>query len=219
VKLDTSIVDLHRVPKRALSVLGIDGLAWRVLDADKGGVPLSVGEDIRAGETIVLDAGAEVVLETMVLAGGGRGRAHVFVPEDAFKTSPSKSDVPKLLAQLAQLERQVKEQAGEDPLTEQLGPRTPFERALSSEFALQNLSLSCAHQLPEDVARREQAVVLFFHGDAACVAMPKMSVPRVRALMAALSRPVNPHLVDEETIHVLLESVYAASPLAADQHE
>jgi len=211
VKLDTSIVDLHRVPKRALSVLGIDGLAWRVVDADKGGVPLGVGEDIRAGETIVLEAGAEVVLETMVLVGGGRGRAHVFVPEDAFKTSPSKNDVPKLLAQLEQLERQVREQAGEDPLAEQSGPRTPFERALSSEFALQNLSLAAAQMLPETVARAEQAVVLFFHGDAACVAMPRMSVPRIRAVMAALQRPVNPHLVDEETIHVLLESVYAGS--------
>lgn len=212
MKLDTSIVDLHRVPKRALSVLGIDGLAWRVIDAEKGGVPLTVGEGVRAGETIVIEAGAEVVLETMVLMGGERGRAHVFVPEDAFKTSPSRADVPKLLAQLEQLERTIRDQGGDDPLAEQEGPVTPFERALSSEFALMNLSVSASTLLPERVARVERSVVLFLHGDAACVAMSRMSVPRVRALMAALERPVNPHLVDEETIFALLESVYGPGP-------
>ena len=209
-RLDTTVVDLHRVPRRPLPVLGISGLVWRVRDAAEPGEPLSVGEALAVGDTVVLEPGAEVILETLVLLGGARGCAHALVPEDAFKTSPSREDVPKLLEQLERLERQVHAQDGEDPLAEQPGPTSPFERALSSEFALQNLSSAAAELLPEAIARREGAVVLFLHGDAACVAMTQMSVRRVRALMAALERPVNPHLVDDETLAVLMAMVYGA---------
>ncbi|MFO0722517.1 MAG: hypothetical protein U1E65_01960 [Myxococcota bacterium] len=208
-RFETAIVDLHWLGRRATSVLALAGAAFRVVDQNTNGVLLTVGDDVRVGETLVLEPGAEVVLETMVLEGGRRGRAHTFVPEDAFKSTPSKEDVPKLLEQLEQLERAVLSQTGEDPLAAQAGPKTSFERALSSEFALQNLNLSAARGLPEAVARAEQAVCLFFHGDQACVAMPRMSVRRVRTIMSALRRPVNPHLVDEETARVLLETVYA----------
>lgn len=214
-RLDTTVVDLHRVSRRPLSVLGISGRAWRVKDASEPGIPLGVGEALGAGDTVVLEPNAEVVLETLVLAGGARGCAHALVPEDAFKTSPSRDDVPKLLSQLEQLERQVRDQASEDPLSEQPGPKSAFERALSSEFALQNLSTTAAELLPEAIARKESSVVLFLHGDAACVAMTQMSVRRVRAVMAALDRPVNPHLVDEQTIQVLLAMVYGV-PAGAD---
>lgn len=207
-RLDTTVVELHRVPRRALSVLGISGRAWRVKEVNEPGIPLTIGDALGAGDTVVLEAGTEVVLEMLVLAGGPRGCAHALVPEDAFKTSPSRDDVPKLLSQLEQLERQVSAQAGDDPLSEQPGPKTAFERALSSEFALQNLSVAAGALLPEAIARRESSVVLFLHGDAACVAMTQMSVRRVRAVMAALLRPVNPHLVDEETIALLMSSVY-----------
>lgn len=207
-RLETAIVDLHWLGRKASSILALAGAAFRVGDQDAPGVLLSVGDDVRVGETLVLEAGAEVVLETMVLEGGRRGRAHTFVPEDAFKSTPSKDDVPKLLEQLEQLEKAVVGQTGEDPLAAQVGPRTAFERALSTEFALQNLNLSAARGLPEAVARAEHAVCLFFHGDQACVAMPAMSVRRVRTIMSALRRPVNPHLVDEETARLLLDAVY-----------
>lgn len=207
---DTTVVDLHRAPRQPQSVLGISGRAWRVKDAAEPGTPLSVGEPLGVGDTVVLEPGAEVILESLVLMGGARGCAHALVPEDAFKTSPSRDDVPKLLSQLEQLDRQVQSQGGDDPLAEQKGPRTSFERALSSEFALQNLSTAAGELLPEAIARAESAVVLFLHGDAACVAMTQMSVRRVRTVMAALDRPVNPHLVDDATIAVLLETVYGA---------
>ena len=38
--------------------------------------------------------------------------------------------------------------------------------------------------------------------------MPAMSVRRVRTIMSALRRPVNPHLVDEETARLLIDAVY-----------
>ena len=207
MNVDTTIVDLHRAGKQPLSVLEVRGQAWRVSEASAS-QPLNAGETVALGETIFLSAGSEVVVDGEVLAGGGRGRAHSFVPEDAFKTSPGIDDVPKLVSQLEQLERQVAEHRGEDPLAEQRGPITAFDKAMAREFAILNLTFETARELPEAVARAEQAVCLFRHGDAACVAMQEMTVRRIRALMSVLQRPINPHLVDGETIQTLLATVY-----------
>lgn len=43
--------------------------------------------------------------------------------------------------------------------------------------------------------------------------MTQMSVRRVRAVMAALDRPVNPHLVDGDTNRLLMDMVYGAAGL------
>lgn len=210
-ELDTTIVDLHRAKRHAMQILDVVGQAWRVVEPSAAGAPLQTGDGLTVGETIFLAAGATVTLADGVLEGGRRGRAHSFVPEDAFKSSPSLDDVPRLVAQLEQLERQVEARASEDPLAEQRGPKTVFDRALSREFAVLNLDSRAAHTLPEDVARKEGAVCLFFHGDAACVALTEMSVRRIRTLMAALGRPVNPHLVDDETLQLCLGMVYQRS--------
>lgn len=210
MNVDTTIVDLHRAGKQPLAVREVRGEAWRVSEASAS-EPLAAGQTVSLGETIFLSAGTEVVLDGEVLSGGGKGRAHSFVPEDAFKTSPGISDVPKLVSQLEQLERQVAEQRGEDPLSEQRGPITAFDRAMAREFAILNLSLEAALELPEGIARAEQAVCLFHHGDAACVAMKEMTVRRIRALMSVLQRPINPHLVDGETLQTLLQAVYPRS--------
>jgi hypothetical protein len=205
--VDTTIVDLHRAGKHPLAIVSVRGTAWRVVEAAQG-PPIFPGETVSLGETLFLDPGAEVEIEGGTLQGGKRGRAHSFVPEDAFRTSPSIADVPKLVSQLEQLEKQVAQQMGEDPLAEQSGPRTSFDRAMAREFAIQNLTEEAAKLFPESVARGESSVCLFLHGEAVCVAMTQMSVRRIRTLMSVLGRPINPHLVDEETIQTLLEAVY-----------
>ncbi len=216
--LDTTVVDLHRVGRTAMDVLAVRGAAWRVRDANDVGTPLTAGDDLRVGETVVVAPEAELLVDsklpavgTLTLVGGPRGRAHAFVPEDAFRSSPSREDVPRLVEQLRQLEQQVEVGATEDPLAEQEGPETAFDRAMAREFAAQNLSLEAARLLPEDVARREGAVSLFLHGDAVCVALVRLGVGKIRRIMEAVRRPVNPHLVDAETLDALLARVYAAS--------
>lgn len=209
-QVDTTIVDLHRAGKKALEVVEVQGTAWRVADATIGD-PIRAGDSLGVGDTVYVDAGGVVVLDGDRLEGGLRGAAHSFVPEDAFRSPPTLADVPKLVSQLEQLEKQVKEQRGEDPLSEQSGPITHFDRAMARDFAIQNLTYEVAVELPETIARNERSVCLFVHGDAVCVAMTQMSVRRIRTLMSVLGRPINPHLVDEETIQALLAMVYSRS--------
>ncbi|MEM7679360.1 MAG: hypothetical protein AAF449_25585 [Myxococcota bacterium] len=94
----------------------------------------------------------------------------------------------------------------------QRGPETVHERAKSSEFARLNLTLSVARELPESVARQLRAVALFVSEDTAFVAVSSLDVAKLRRLMTALRRPVNPHMVEEEVIDQLLERVYATAP-------
>ena len=163
-KVDVSIVDIHRASGAPLTIEArAGGEAWRVLE---GGAPaklLDVGDQVDVGETVALAPGTELRLGSLHLAGGRRGRAHALVKHDAFAPSPSRGDVPRLLAQLARIEREI-EPLDEDPLRLQQGPSTPFEQALSSELALLNLDLEVARQMPESVARVARAVLLVHFG-------------------------------------------------------
>ena len=148
---------------------------------------------------------------TLKLFGGSRGRAHALVPADAFKSAPRRADVPRLLEQLAGIEAEAVK-LGEDPLAMQRGPETPHERAKASEFAKLNLTLSVARELPETIAREDRAVALFVSDDTAFVAVSTLDVAKLRRLMTALRRPVNPHMVDEDIIDALLAQVYVSAP-------
>jgi hypothetical protein len=206
---DPAIVELHRLARDTEQVLFIEGEVYR-WDEDGKRPPerMRAPSTVAFGETILLEPGARAVLEDRVIVGGKRGRAHAFVASDAFRSQPNRQDVPKLLDQLRQIEVQM-EKIGEDPLASQKGPVTPFERASAADFCRNNLVLDTSRSLPEDVARRTRTVCLFFCDESAFVAMSKMSISKVRVVMEALGRPVNPHLVDEEVVLDLLDKVYA----------
>lgn len=222
--IDTNIVDLHRLTSgEAIEVAQVTGDAWRVVlpaglaDAEEEApdpVRVVPGMSLAIGETLALGPGAVVVAGGSTYSGGRRGRAHSFVAEEENRSSPSRKDVPKLLRELAQVERTVVERLGEDPLESQRGPESPFERAMSREFALQNLTLEAARSLPEQPARNSRSVCLFFHDETACVATVGISVAKIRLLMEAIGRPISPHLVDEDTMRILLEMVYGGPSLS-----
>lgn len=204
---DTTIVDLHRASRSPVRIDRLEGLAWRIPEDGRGPVRLEVGDEIQVGETIAVAEGSILDAGPVHLRGGNRGQTHALVKDGAFRPNPSRADVPRLLLQLAQIQEQMGH-LGEDPLAVRTGPETPFERAASADFARSNLVLSAARELPEAVARSERAVPIFVNEDTAFVAMVDLSVPKLQAVMEALERPVNPHMVEAEVLDELLERVY-----------
>ena len=207
---DLTVVDLHRV-EGPLVVQAVQGDVWHFPDGHPGSAEVEVGGAIQIGDTLALGPGARVLVGTLDLTGGRRGRAHALVPVDAFKTAPRRADVPRLLEQLAGIEADAVK-LGEDPLAMQRGPETAHEKAKSAEFARLNLTLSVARELTERTARSDRAVALFVSEDTAFVAVSSLDVAKLRRLMQALRRPVNPHMVEESVIDELLERVYAVGP-------
>jgi hypothetical protein len=207
---DTTVVELHRLTRSPAAIRGIVGEAYRVTEDGTILAKLDNESQVSVGETIALEPGSVVLLDHLRFSGGRRGKAIAFVAESAFRSSPSRSDVPKLLDQLKEIDRQMLAQLGEDPLRMHKGPATPFERATSAEFARLNLVDRDARELPEPIARALGAVCLFFSDESAFVAFSSVTIAKLRSLMEALNRPVNPHLVEEHVLEQLLERVYAA---------
>lgn len=201
-----TVVDLHLVAG-PLVVESIVGDAWHLPDGTAKLLPVQIGEAIEVGDTIALAAGARVVVGDLTLEGGRRGRAHALVRADEVRSSPRRADVPSLLAQLASIEADAAK-LGEDPLAMQRGPESAHDRARSREFAVLNLTLSFARELPEAIARSDRAVPLFHSDDTAFVAVSTIDVPKLRRLMTELRRPVNPHMVDDAVIDELLARAY-----------
>ena len=206
---DTTVVNFHRATSSPLTIHKLEGCAWKVDEAKKEPVVLCLGDNIYPGETVALCAHSVLEAGTLKLRGGPEGQTHALVKEGAFRPNPSRADVPRLLLQLAQLEEQMST-FGEDPLAVQEGPETDFERAASADFARCNLVLSAARELPESVARDVGAVCLFVNEDTAFVAMADLSVTKLRAVMEALERPINPHMIGGDLLEELLEQVYGS---------
>jgi hypothetical protein len=206
---DTTFVDLHRLTA-AVRVEAVEGQAVKVDSEHDLVSPLVAGLLLEVGDTIALEAGATVRAGSLVLSGGRRGHAHSFVPHDAFKSSPGRADVPRLVAELEQIERRVVSDTGGDPLAAHTPPEGPFLRALARDFALANLSAEAARELPAALGRAERSVCLFSSGDTAHVALGRISLKKLRLLMRTLGRPVSPHMVDEQTLDLLLDAVYGA---------
>lgn len=204
-------VDMQRLTS-PVRVEQVTGTAWRVdADGDERALVVShlaVGELLEAGQKIALDAESSLSAGALELRGGRRGKVFVLLGEDELRGSPSSADVPKLINDLAQVEAQLVARVGLDPLSMQDGPQTPFDRAVAADFARQNLVPEEAAILPVEVARAQRAVVLFTSGDAACVAVAELSVAKMRTLMQALGRPINPHMVDLPTLELLEQLVY-----------
>ena len=210
MKPDTSVVDLHRSPLPELSVARVEGSGHVVREKTKAVEPLLVGQPVRVGDIVALGPDSFAEVGPFSFSGGRRGRAHALVKPDAFSPNPSRADVPRLMAQLARIEEEV-EAASEDPLTQQDGPKTPYECAQSEEFAAKNLDLDTARKLAFGVASELRAVCLFTSEDTAFVAVDGLSVSKLRRVIGALGRPVNPHLVTSEVLDALLERVYGSS--------
>lgn len=190
--------------------MSLEGSAWRIAEAEDEPRPLSTGDELVVGETVLLAAGAVLEAGPLHLRGGERGQTHGLVNDSSFRPSPSRGDVPRLLLQLAQIQEEMGEE-GEDPLAVRGGPSSVLDRCASADFARSNLVLSAARELPEAIARAHGAVALFVNEDTAFVAVVELSVPKLQALMEALDRPVNPHMVDASILQELLERVYTAS--------
>ncbi|MEQ9497013.1 MAG: hypothetical protein RIT81_09140 [Deltaproteobacteria bacterium] len=206
---DTSIVDLHRIAEPVV-VVDLVGRGHLVPQSQKAAVPLAVGTTVSVGDTVSLEAGSEARIGEIALGGGRRGRAHAFVREDAFKPSPGREDVPRLLMELRRVEDEI-ESLGKDPLETSELPSTPYKRAVAREFATLNLCVEDAKTLDEQLARRERAVVVFVSDETAFIATSRVTVPKLILLMTSVRRPVQPHLVEDEVIEELLTRVYGAT--------
>jgi hypothetical protein len=194
-------------------VLDIRGEAWHSNEEGVPSAPLRAGETLTPGQFVAVAAGSGVRTRSVEIAGGRRGRTHGFVSASAAQTTPSRRDVPRLLADMEKLEKRILDQFGQDPLEAQGGPEQPFDRAVAADFAFNNLTLEVALELPERVARDAGAVCLFLSGDAACIALAEVSVRKIRILMETLQRPISPHVVDPQTLRTLLTSVYGSRAL------
>lgn len=206
---DTSVIDLHRVDEGPCPVLAVRGRAWRAPEDSDDFEPLGAGDEVAVGDTVALEPGGVVELPGLSLRGGNRGRAHALVTQGSFRSSPGRADVPRLVAQLEQIEREMRP-LGEDPLTMQSGPLTPTERAQSAEFARLNFDPAAAALLPADEARELEAVCLFLSDETAFVAVSALTVPKLRTLISHLGRPVSPHVVEPEVLEELLVRAYGA---------
>ncbi|MCK6550545.1 hypothetical protein L6R52_32205 [Myxococcota bacterium] len=206
---DTTVVELHRLPGGRARIASLDGAGFRLVDDGRVSSRLEVGSEVEVGETIALGAGATARIGDLVLRGGKRGLAHAFVDDSAFRSSPGRADVPKLLAQLEQIEAEMRARLGADPLLGDSRPTSADERLVRAEFARTNLVVEEARLLPEGVARAEAAVVLFLCGEAAFVAVTDLSLAKLRTLMRVLGRPVNPHVVDPDVLGELFSRAYA----------
>lgn len=206
---DASVLDLHRVDGGPVPVRSVHGEAWRAPEDSEDFSPLRAGEEVALGETVAVAAGGVVELPGLTLRGGNRGRAHALVSQGSFRSSPGRADVPRLVAQLEQIEKEMPP-IGDDPLTMQSGPITPTERAQSAEFARLNFDPEAAQLLGEAAAREAQAVCLFVSDETAFVAVRELTVPKLRSLIEGLGRPVSPHVVADEVLDELLERAYGA---------
>lgn len=205
--LDASFVDLHRSSSEAVTVERVAGAAQRLREGEPP-EDIREGLELRVGDTVALEAGAEVVAGGFVFRGGNGGRAHALVAPTAFRASPTRGDVPQLLEQLARLERE----GGVDPVAaKHQPPATPYERAAAAEFARLNLSLPAARLLSERTARALRAVVLFVSDETAFVAFEAVDASKLRAVMEHLERPTNAHVVSGDVVDELLVRVYGAS--------
>ena len=104
------------------------------------------------------------------------------------------------------------EALGRDPLATSELPSTPYARAVAEEFVTMNLNEQDSRELAADVAHRLRAIVVFVSEETAFVATSRVTVEKLIALMKALERPVQPHLVDDALIARLLDQVYGATP-------
>lgn len=204
---DTTVIELHWIPSSPV-VAGVEGDAYRVSDEGKILGRLEPASQVAVGETLVLEPAAQVRVGDLVLQGGRRGRAHQFVAESAFRTGPGPRDVPKLLAQLGEIERQMEARLGEDPLALQKPPTSPIERASCAEFARQNLDVEAARRVPRQMAESLGAVCLFLNSESAFVAFSTITIAKLRILMEQLGRPISSHLVEESVLMELLARVY-----------
>lgn len=207
VRPDATVVDLHSVDEGPCPVLAVSGKAWWGPPEQDDLREVQVGDEISLGDAVVLSPGACVQLPGLMLKGGNRGRAHALVSQANFQPSPNRSDVPRLVAQLEHIEREMKNLT-EDPLMMQSGPCTDTERAQSGEFARLNFEPEAAALLDEQTARALGAVCLFVSQDTAFVAIADLTVPKLRTLMQTLDRPVNPHVVEPAVLSELLLRAY-----------
>jgi hypothetical protein len=202
--LDTTCVDFHRIPVNGLVVNRIEGQAVRVLESGRRTEPLEIGAVLSVGDTIALERGSIVVASDVMMDGGRNGRAHTFVGDRAFRSTPGRAEVPGLL-------RQFEAMTGSpvpDPFANHRPPTTPYECAVAADFARMNLDLRAALELSQEAARALRAVPLFLSEETAFVAMERVDLPQIVRLMTELSRPVNPHLVPPEVVEELIARVY-----------
>lgn len=206
---DTTIVNLHRLPATSASVSRLEGHAWLYPDGGRVPRPLEHGDQLSVGDMVAVAPDGRVDAGPLRLFGGARGATHSMIGEGAFRPNPGRAQVPRLLLQLSEIEEQMGALGG-DPLAVQPGPETPFERAASADFARSNLVVGAARELSESTARRVGAVPLFINEETAFVAMASLSVEKLRTVMEALERPVNPHMVEDEVLEELLARAYTA---------
>ncbi len=193
-----------------IEIAEIEGEAFELRDDGTLGTPLTTTGHLMRGDAIYVSGSTTVVAGEQRFEGRRRGRSYSFVAGATLRVSPGRQDVPRIMRDLERLEKHMEGALGKDPLASHEPPTEPVPRAYATDYAFANLTVEESRELEEQDARTVEAVVLFFAAEAAHVAMSTVSVQKLRMLMRTLDRPVNPHIVDAQTISTLLDAVYGA---------
>ena len=199
-----AFVDVHVISENLETIQKIKGNVYWLTESKELGDAVCEGDVLHRDAVLFLEAGAMLEFDRGCIHGGKRGKTHSFVDPDSIRDRPGRADVPRLLLDLEAL----KQKSELDPLEKKFRIKTEFQLIAARDFAIQNLDIMAARSLPERTARDLDIVCLFLSGETACVAMAEVNLLKVHQAMTALKRPIKPHLIDTESMTLLLDKIY-----------
>lgn len=199
-----AFVDIHVISEKIETIQKVQGQAYWLTESNVIERVVEKGDLLHRDSVLFLESAATVEFDRGRISGGQHGRTHSFVDAESIRDRPDRADVPRLLEDLESL----KQKSGFDPLKKKFKLKTAFDRITARDFAFVNLDLTAARSVPEGTARELAALCLFFCGDTACVALKEVSLLKLHAVMTAFKRPIQPHLIDAETMDALFLKVH-----------
>ena len=198
-----AFIYIHVLSRNIETIESVQGHALWMNEEGEPHTQIKVGDTIHRDDLMYVEAGGSVTFARGEVFGGNRGKTHSFVDPASLRLSTHGEGAAKLVGELEALKAQETES-----LESMVGLRSPFESSYAHDFALQNFEVMAARSVSESVARSLQAVCLFVAGESACVAMSKVNISHMQAVITALNRPVKPHLVDAHTLEILMNRTY-----------
>ena len=199
-----AFIFIHVLSRNVERIKSVEGLAYWLNDEGEREELIRTGETISRDDLMYLEPGGKIVFDRGQVLGGNRGRTHSFVDPGSLRQTSPAEQVAKLLEELEELRSEK-----EDPLSSKRKLDTDYSKIYAKDYALNNFEIMSARTISETTARDLDIVCLFTAGESACVAMSHISVSHLQTVIRAIQKPVKPHLVDQKTLHNLMERTYA----------
>ena len=193
---------IHVLSRNIETIEAVQGNAFWMNEEGDTETRIKIGDTIHRDDLMYVEAGGSVAFSRGEVCGGNRGKTHSFVDPASLRSSRNGTDVAQLVEELEDLKAEET-----DPFESMFPLRTRFELSYAHDFALQNFEVMAARSVSESIARSLQLICLFVAGESACVAMSKLNITRMQAVITALNRPIKPHLVRHHEEEVWLCSV------------